>query len=65
MLIQQFAVFWCSSMENFNLPKVFKKIINTRNLKGENIVIEHNKKVTNKIYKERKRTVNITSQHLN
>ena len=37
----------------------------SRNLKGENIVIENNKKVTNKIYKERKRTVNITLQHLN
>ena len=37
----------------------------SRNLKDENIVIEHNKKVTNKIYKERKRTVNITLQHLN
>ena len=64
MLIQQFAVFWCSSIENFNFTQGFQKDY-SRNLKGENIVIEHNKKVTNKIYKERKRTVNITLQHLN
>ena len=53
-------------MENFNLPvyQGFQKDY-SRNLKGENIAIEHNKKVTNKIYKERKRTVNITLQHLN
>ena len=63
MLIQQFVVFWCSSMENFNFTQGLQKDY-SRNLKGENIVIEH-KKVTNKIYKERKRTVNITLQHLN
>ena len=33
-------------MENFNFTQGFQKDY-SRNLKGENIVIEHNKKVTN------------------